>query len=69
MRKVTHMSDPDLITTAVAAEILGTTVSTVNRWAAARKLTPAHETEGRGGFRLFRRSDVLALLDPAEAAS
>lgn len=63
----------DLITTAEAARVLGTTVSTVNRWAQSRKLTPAHETEGRGGFRLYRRSDVEALATartaPAEAAT
>ena len=70
MRIFPHMQT-DLITTREAAEILGTTVSTVNRWAQARDLTPAHEIEGRGGIRLYRRSDVeaLAASRTAEAAS
>ena len=70
MRKFPHMQT-DLITTNEAAAILGTTVSTVNRWAQSRKLTPAHEIEGRGGIRLFLRADVeaLAAARTTEAAS
>ena len=55
------MSD-DLITTATAAGLLGKSVATVNRWAAEGRITPAVEMPGETGARLYRRSDIEALL-------
>ena len=52
------MQDDDLIPTSEAAQILGTTVSTVNRWVAAGKLVPAIQGPGRTGVRLFRRQEI-----------
>ena len=52
---------PDLLTTAQAAEIVGRSVPTVNRWAAEGILTPAQKLPGLRGAYLFRRSDVEAL--------
>lgn len=63
------MQHDDLIPTAETARILGKSVATINRWAAERKLVPAIEMPGEKGARLFRRSDVLALAQPAEQAS
>lgn len=62
---------PDLITTAEAADLLGRSVATVNRWADDGKLPHAHKIDGLRGPRLFRRDDVLALVrpQPTEAAS
>ncbi len=60
--------DDDLVTTATAAEMLGTSVATVNRWAAEReRLKPAVEFPGARGARLFYRSDILALLEDGAA--
>lgn len=50
------MHNPDdLITAAVAADIVGRDRSTVTRWAAAGKLKPAQRA---GTVLLFRRGDV-----------
>lgn len=57
LRMVTHMQD-DLIPTSEAARILGTTVSTVNRWVAAGKLVPVLMGPGRTGVRLFDRQAI-----------
>lgn len=56
------MSD-DLIGTAEAADILGRTVATLNRWAADKRADtpkPAVELPGKTGARLYRRGDVEA---------
>lgn len=52
----------DLITTAEAGELLGKSVATINRWADDGVLPHARKLSGLRGARLFRRSDVLALL-------
>lgn len=63
----------DLLPTKAVADLLGTTVATVNRWAIEGKLAVAVEMPGRTGARLYRRSDVDAFLaakaEPTEAAS
>lgn len=64
MRKVSHMPATNLLTTAEVAALLGTSVATVNRWAAAGKLPVAHSLPGIRGARLFDRSDVEALRAP-----
>lgn len=48
----------DLITTAEAAAIKGTTVATINRWAASGRLPVAIKIPGRTGANLFRRTDI-----------
>jgi DNA-binding transcriptional MerR regulator len=53
------MSEP--ITSRQAAEVAGTTVTTINRWVAAGRLTPVLEVPGYNGARLFDPADVLAL--------
>lgn len=64
------MTDELLPTKAVAA-MLGRSVATINRWAQEGRLVPAVEMPGDTGARLFRRSDIEALLNaqPTEAAS
>lgn len=64
------MSD-DLLPTTAVAELLGKSVATINRWAQEKRLVPAVELPGETGARLYRRSDVEALLPakPTEAAS
>lgn len=64
-KSASRMDDP-LISTAAVAELAGRTVATVNRWAAEKKLTPAHEMPGKTGARLYRRSDVIAYLASLE---
>lgn len=54
----------DLIGTKAAADILGRTVATLNRWAAEKREDtpqPAVELPGKTGARLYRRADVEAL--------
>jgi DNA-binding transcriptional MerR regulator len=53
------MSEP--ITSRQAAEVAGTTVTTINRWVAAGRLTPVIEVPGYRGARLFDPADVAAL--------
>lgn len=50
------------MSTKAVADLLGTTSATINRWAIAGRITPAVEMEGTTGARLYRRSDVEALL-------
>lgn len=59
------MDTTDLIPTADVAEMLGKSVATINRWAAENKLVPAMEFPGKKGARMFRRSEVEALLAPS----
>ena len=54
-------SPPALIPTAVVCAELNVTASTVSRWVAAGRLTPAAKAPGlRGGY-LFTRAAVDAL--------
>jgi DNA-binding transcriptional MerR regulator len=53
------MSEP--ITSRQAAEVAGTTVTTINRWVASGRLTPVIEVPGYRGARLFDPEDVAAL--------
>lgn len=57
------MANNDLISTAEAAAILGTTVSTVNRRAIAGQIPVAQQLPGMTGARLFRRSVVTRLAE------
>lgn len=56
----------DLLTTADVAKLAGRTIATINRWAAAGRLQPAAQANGR----VYRRGDVdefLALLSGERA--
>ena len=58
-------SPPALIPTAVVCAELNVAASTVSRWVAAGRLTPAAKAPGlRGGY-LFTRAAVDALKRPA----
>ncbi len=61
-------SSTELLSTGEVAELLGTTVATVNRWAVTGKLPVAHKMPGRTGAYLFARSDVEAVREPMDAA-
>jgi excisionase family DNA binding protein len=61
-----YTSGADLLTTAEVAELVGKTIATVNRWAAAGLLPCAAQANGR----LYRRRDVDRFLKQrARAAS
>lgn len=63
------MSD-DLLSTKAVADLFSTTPATINRWVSQGRITPALQMDGTTGARLYRRSDVEALLAAkAEAAS
>ncbi len=51
----------NLITSAEAAEALDVTVATINRWAAAGTLPPAHKLPGGTGAYLFHPADIEAI--------
>lgn len=55
----------DQITSRQAAEIAGTTISTINRWVESGKLTPTVVLPGYRGARLFARKDVEELSEKA----
>ena len=57
----------DLIPTAEAAEILGVSARTLNRWADAERIIPAVVGPGPKGARLFDRRDVQLLLAKLDA--
>ena len=63
LRPAPRPEDGDLITTQVAARILGTTVSTVNRLVREDKLEPAHQGPGIRGARFFHEGDIHELRD------
>lgn len=70
MQICTAMQD-ELIPTSTVAKLLGKTVATINRWAAEGRIVPAMKLGPNTGARLYRRSDIEALLadEPTEAAS
>lgn len=52
---------PNLLNTREAAERLGVSVDTVNRWARIGKLTPEVQLAGPRGARLYDANAVEAL--------
>lgn len=62
------MDPTDLVSTQEAADILGKSVATVNRLAANGSLVEAAKAPGLRGARLYRRSDVEALLSSTDEA-
>ena len=66
---LTVTDSTDLLTTAEAAERLGTTVPTLNRWAAEGKIPTARKLPGLRGARLFLPADLDAFLASAAAPS
>ena len=60
--------DPaDIVSTTQAAEILGVTVATVNRWAASGQLNVAFHGAGRTSPRFFWRADIEQRLADVQA--
>ena len=59
----------DLLMTAQAAEIVGKSVPTINRWAAEGVLPPAQKLPGRTGAYLFERSEVERVRDEYAAGA
>jgi excisionase family DNA binding protein len=57
MRTVQHMQS-DLVSTTEAAEIIGTSASTVNRWASNGRLPVALQSPGPTGARFYKRTTV-----------
>lgn len=60
---------PDLVPSATVAELLDVDRATVTRWAQTGKLAAAAKAPGLRGANLFRREDVLNLLDARSAAA
>lgn len=63
------MPTTDLLSTVEAAAILKVERSTISRWVAAKRLTPAHQIAGRTGAFLFSRRDVEKLRDELAGAA
>jgi excisionase family DNA binding protein len=57
----------DLIESREAAAILGVSLPTVNRWAAAGRIPVATRTSGRRGHRLFDRQEIERLAAAADS--
>lgn len=55
------MSQPDLVGTAEAAELLGVSVRTIHRMTVKGLITPSIKFPGQTGGYLFERADVLDL--------
>ncbi len=55
------MSNDELLFTAEAAQRLGVTPRTVNRWVREGKLTPVAQAPGPKGARMFRATDLEAV--------
>ena len=58
----------DMVTSREAAEIAGTTITTVNRWVKAGRLQPVIELPGYRGARLFSRDDVTAIANRSSSS-
>lgn len=59
----------ELLTSRQAAERLGTTTTTINRWAKSGRLAPALQVPGYNGAHLFKVEDVEAVRENADKAS
>lgn len=51
----------NLLTTTQAAERVGVSVPTINRWARQGRITPAFQAPGVRGARLYDPADIDAL--------
>ncbi len=70
MCKSSRVADiEDYLTTAQVAELAHRTVTTVNRWVADGRLTPARKLPGNTGAYLFRLDDVEAALTESGSAA
>jgi len=58
MSKVSHMREPDLVTTTEAAEALGVSAKTITRMAEDGRLTPQQRLPGVRGTYLFERAVI-----------
>lgn len=57
----------DLIATKAAAEVLGVSVRTLNRWAAAGRIVPAYKGEGPRGEYVYDPAEVERVKKEAAA--
>lgn len=70
MATSTPQPPQDLVGTAEVCRLLEVNPATVGRWAASKKLPPAHKLPGKNGAYLFHRADVEKLAaEKAKAAS
>lgn len=72
VHKMRAMQPSDLLTTDEARQIIGVeSPSTISRWVASGRITPARKLAGRRGAYLFARDEVerVAAEFTAEAAS
>lgn len=60
-----HMHNSELIGTAEAADILGVSITTVNRWAVQGKINPATPSHNRGA-RFYDRATIEHLAEQAK---
>lgn len=56
-----HIVTSAVILTTEAAQVLGVSKATIQRWAKSGRLEPVGKGEGLRGALIFRRSDVEAL--------
>lgn len=61
MTQATEPEQPDLIGSVDACDLLHIDRSTLSRWVALGKLTPAMRLPGARGAFLFRRDDIEAM--------
>lgn len=59
------MTDVTQIGSRDAANLVGVTQTTINRWVQSGRLVPVAEFPGYRGARLFARADVEALAETA----
>lgn len=60
---------PNLLSTAQAAELLGVSVYTVNRWAREGRITPSVQLSGPTGARLYDPEHIEAVASAKAATS
>jgi DNA-binding transcriptional MerR regulator len=56
--KIAYLMPDELLSTKTVADMLKTTVTTINRWAIEGRIKPAGKVPTRTGARLYRRSEV-----------
>lgn len=69
MSNVTHAGDTGLLSTAEAAEALGRSVTTINRWADTGVLPVTFKAPGIRGPRFFATADVEKLRTESQVAA
>jgi excisionase family DNA binding protein len=67
-RRRVQSDDETLIGSNESCRILEVDKTTLARWAANGRITPAYKLPGRNGAYLFRRADIKALAEQREAS-